>query len=198
MTLLVHCQSHDGKWPSDFRRGLGVNSKYIACLIVAAKEILKDSRSSSRPRWLNVTLLISPNHNGYYAGDQLQAALHRRLRSPLCGRFSFSQEEVSCWDALQVCYQMLSHSYVSSCFLSTNNDFNLDHRKGCNLNDKNKEFLTPLHLATDKSHYDVMELLLKHGAKVFSLFVRSIWSILWRTLGERSWQLGPDLPSSSW
>ena len=39
-------------------------------------------------------------------------------------------------------------------------------RKGCNLNDKNKEFLTPLHIATDKSHYDVMELLLKHGAKV--------------------------------
>ena len=34
------------------------------------------------------------------------------------------------------------------------------------MNDKNKEFLTPLHLATDKSHYDVMELLLKHGAKV--------------------------------
>jgi len=42
-------------------------------------------------------------------------------------------------------------------------------RKGCNLNDKNKEFLTPLHLATDKSHYDVMELLLKHGAKVNAL-----------------------------
>lgn len=37
------------------------------------------------------------------------------------------------------------------------------------MNDKNKEFLTPLHLATDKSHYDVMELLLKHGAKVNAL-----------------------------
>jgi len=42
-------------------------------------------------------------------------------------------------------------------------------RKGCNLNEKNKEFLTPLHVATDKSHYDVMELLLKHGAKVNAL-----------------------------
>ena len=42
-------------------------------------------------------------------------------------------------------------------------------RKGCNLNDKNKEFLTPLHIATDKSHYDVLELLLKHGAKVNAL-----------------------------
>ena len=39
-------------------------------------------------------------------------------------------------------------------------------RKGCNLNDKNKDFLTPLHIATSKSHYDVMELLLMHGAKV--------------------------------
>jgi len=42
-------------------------------------------------------------------------------------------------------------------------------RKGSNLNDKNKEFLTALHVATDKSHYDVMELLLKHGAKVNAL-----------------------------
>lgn len=32
-----------------------------------------------------------------------------------------------------------------------------------------KEFLTPLHVATEKSHYDVMELLLKHGAKVNAL-----------------------------
>ncbi len=28
-------------------------------------------------------------------------------------------------------------------------------RKGANLNDKNKEFLTPLHVAAEKSHYDV-------------------------------------------
>jgi len=42
-------------------------------------------------------------------------------------------------------------------------------RKGCNMNEKNKEFLTPLHVATEKSHYDVMELLLKHGAKVNAL-----------------------------
>uniref|UniRef100_A0ABM0N060 Poly [ADP-ribose] polymerase n=1 Tax=Saccoglossus kowalevskii TaxID=10224 RepID=A0ABM0N060_SACKO len=42
-------------------------------------------------------------------------------------------------------------------------------RKGGNLNDKNKEFLTPLHVATDKGHFDVMETLLKHGAKVNGL-----------------------------
>ncbi len=39
-------------------------------------------------------------------------------------------------------------------------------RKGANLNDKNKEFLTPLHVAADKSHYDVMDVLLKHSCKV--------------------------------
>ena len=42
-------------------------------------------------------------------------------------------------------------------------------RKGANLNEKNKEMLTPLHLAADKSHYDIMDLLLKHGAKVNAL-----------------------------
>ncbi|XP_076060253.1 tankyrase isoform X2 [Oratosquilla oratoria] len=38
-------------------------------------------------------------------------------------------------------------------------------RKGANCHEKNKDFLTPLHLSTDKGHYDVTELLLKHGAK---------------------------------
>ena len=40
---------------------------------------------------------------------------------------------------------------------------------GANLNDKNKEFVTPLHVAAEKSHYDVMDVLLKHGAKVNAL-----------------------------
>ncbi|BFY98557.1 hypothetical protein BsWGS_01597 [Bradybaena similaris] len=39
-------------------------------------------------------------------------------------------------------------------------------RKGANLNDKNKDYLAPLHIAADKAHYDVMDVLLKHGAKV--------------------------------
>ncbi|KAL0269313.1 UNVERIFIED_CONTAM: hypothetical protein PYX00_007096 [Menopon gallinae] len=42
-------------------------------------------------------------------------------------------------------------------------------RKGANLNDKNKNLLTPLHIAADKSHYDVMDALLRHGAKVNAL-----------------------------
>lgn len=39
-------------------------------------------------------------------------------------------------------------------------------RKNANLSEKNKDFLTPLHLAADKSQYDLMEIFLKHGAKV--------------------------------
>lgn len=42
-------------------------------------------------------------------------------------------------------------------------------RKNFPLNEKNKDFLTPLHLATDHSHYDVMDLLLAHNAKVNAL-----------------------------
>ncbi|KAL8592133.1 Poly [ADP-ribose] polymerase tankyrase-2 [Nucella lapillus] len=42
-------------------------------------------------------------------------------------------------------------------------------RKGGSLNDKNKDYLTPLHIAADKAHYDVMDVLLKHGAKVNAL-----------------------------
>ena len=42
-------------------------------------------------------------------------------------------------------------------------------RKGANVNEKNKEYLTPLHIAADKSHIDVLEVLLKHDAKVNSL-----------------------------
>ncbi|UYV66639.1 TNKS2, partial [Cordylochernes scorpioides] len=39
-------------------------------------------------------------------------------------------------------------------------------RKGAHFNEKNKEFLAPLHIAVDKSHYDVVDALLKNGAKV--------------------------------
>ncbi|KAK8741276.1 hypothetical protein OTU49_002592, partial [Cherax quadricarinatus] len=42
-------------------------------------------------------------------------------------------------------------------------------RKGAPLQEKNKEFLTPLHLSADKGHYEIMELLLKHGSKVNAL-----------------------------
>eukprot|EP00094_Tigriopus_californicus_P011802 TCALIF_11400-PA protein Name:"Similar to Tnks Tankyrase-1 (Mus musculus)" AED:0.04 eAED:0.04 QI:0/0.85/0.75/0.87/0.71/0.5/8/1134/1190 len=42
-------------------------------------------------------------------------------------------------------------------------------RKGANLNDKNKDLLTPLHLAADKSHYEIMDILLKNGSKVNAL-----------------------------
>lgn len=42
-------------------------------------------------------------------------------------------------------------------------------RKGAHLNEKNKEFLTPVHLTADNSHYDLMDVLLRNGAKVNAL-----------------------------
>lgn len=39
-------------------------------------------------------------------------------------------------------------------------------RKGARIDEKNKDFLTPLHVAADESHYDIMDVLLRHGAKV--------------------------------
>lgn len=42
-------------------------------------------------------------------------------------------------------------------------------RKGAHMNEKNKEFLTPLHIACDMSHYDLMDSLLRMGAKVNAL-----------------------------
>lgn len=35
-----------------------------------------------------------------------------------------------------------------------------------------RSFLTPLHIAADKSHYDVMDILLKHGAQVSDCLVK--------------------------
>lgn len=42
-------------------------------------------------------------------------------------------------------------------------------RKGALLSEKNKEFMTPLHVAVDHSLYDIMDLLVKSGAKVNAL-----------------------------
>ena len=42
-------------------------------------------------------------------------------------------------------------------------------RKGSLLSEKNKEFLTPLHLAADNSLYEIMDIVLKNGGKVNAL-----------------------------
>ncbi|XP_053307185.1 poly [ADP-ribose] polymerase tankyrase-2 isoform X1 [Spea bombifrons] len=42
-------------------------------------------------------------------------------------------------------------------------------RKGANVNEKTKDFLTPLHVASEKAHNDVIEVLMKHDAKVNAL-----------------------------
>ncbi|XP_076836960.1 poly [ADP-ribose] polymerase tankyrase-1 isoform X5 [Brachyhypopomus gauderio] len=38
-------------------------------------------------------------------------------------------------------------------------------RKGANVNEKNKDFMTPLHVAAERAHNDILEVLQKHGAK---------------------------------
>ncbi|KAG8593824.1 hypothetical protein GDO81_000961 [Engystomops pustulosus] len=42
-------------------------------------------------------------------------------------------------------------------------------RKGASVNEKNKDFMTPLHVASERAHNDVVEVLHKHGAKVNAL-----------------------------
>ncbi|XP_048712418.1 poly [ADP-ribose] polymerase tankyrase-2 isoform X2 [Caretta caretta] len=42
-------------------------------------------------------------------------------------------------------------------------------RKGANINEKTKDFLTPLHVASEKAHNDVVEIVVKHEAKVNAL-----------------------------
>ncbi|CAB1319924.1 unnamed protein product, partial [Coregonus sp. 'balchen'] len=39
-------------------------------------------------------------------------------------------------------------------------------RKGANVNEKNKDFMTTLHVAAERAHNDILEVLQKHGAKV--------------------------------
>uniref|UniRef100_A0AAR2ISU4 Poly [ADP-ribose] polymerase n=1 Tax=Pygocentrus nattereri TaxID=42514 RepID=A0AAR2ISU4_PYGNA len=39
-------------------------------------------------------------------------------------------------------------------------------RKGANVNEKNKDFMTPLHVAAERAHNDILEVLQKHGAKM--------------------------------
>ncbi|KAF0287606.1 Tankyrase-1 [Amphibalanus amphitrite] len=61
------------------------------------------------------------------------------------------------------------HAAVSSPFVKRKAVADLLVRRGAALNEKNKELLTPLHVATDCNHADAVELLLKHGAKVNAL-----------------------------
>ena len=62
-----------------------------------------------------------------------------------------------------------AHCAVCSPFPKRKSVAEMLYRKGANLNDKNKDFLTPLHAAVDKSHYDVIDVLLKLRAKVNAL-----------------------------
>ncbi|KAK9871342.1 hypothetical protein WA026_011608 [Henosepilachna vigintioctopunctata] len=61
------------------------------------------------------------------------------------------------------------HAVVSSLYPKRRQVLEMLIRKGAQLNEKNKDFLTPLHIAADNSHYDLVEVLLRNGAKVNAL-----------------------------
>lgn len=58
------------------------------------------------------------------------------------------------------------HVVAGSVFSKRKQVLDILIRKGASLDVKNKELLTPLHIATEKSYYDVMDCLLKSGANV--------------------------------
>ncbi|XP_043469121.1 poly [ADP-ribose] polymerase tankyrase isoform X1 [Leptopilina heterotoma] len=61
------------------------------------------------------------------------------------------------------------HCAVASPFPKRKQIIEILIRKSPTLNEKNKDFLTPLHVAADHSHYDAMDILLRHNAKVNAL-----------------------------
>ncbi|XP_037282479.2 tankyrase isoform X1 [Rhipicephalus microplus] len=61
------------------------------------------------------------------------------------------------------------HMVAVSSFPKRKQAIELLLRKNANINEKNEECLTPLHLAASKSHLDVVDILIKNGAKVNAL-----------------------------
>ncbi|CAH1165751.1 unnamed protein product [Phyllotreta striolata] len=57
------------------------------------------------------------------------------------------------------------HAAVSSVYPKRKQVLETLIRKGAPLNEKNKDFLTALHAACDRSHLDLADVLLRHGAK---------------------------------
>ena len=67
-------------------------------------------------------------------------------------------------------YDTPLHCAAASSFAKRKGVVETLYRKGANLNDKNKDLLTPLHLAADKSHYDVVEV------SVFPMTLESLFA----------------------
>ncbi|XP_061565179.1 poly [ADP-ribose] polymerase tankyrase-2-like [Cololabis saira] len=63
----------------------------------------------------------------------------------------------------------VEHCASASPYLNRKQVCELLLRKGASVNEKTKDLLTPLHLASEKGHNDVIELLVKHEAKVNTL-----------------------------
>lgn len=58
------------------------------------------------------------------------------------------------------------HAVASSVFSKRKQVLEILIRKGAQLNAKNKDFQTPLHTATENSHYDIMDYLARNGANI--------------------------------
>ncbi|KAA0719985.1 Tankyrase-1 [Triplophysa tibetana] len=67
-------------------------------------------------------------------------------------------------------------------------------RKGANVNEKNKDFMTPLHVAAERAHNDIIEVLQKHGAKNPNSIILSSASICFDTAET----LAETLPILNW
>ncbi|XP_061491464.1 poly [ADP-ribose] polymerase tankyrase-2 isoform X4 [Rhineura floridana] len=67
------------------------------------------------------------------------------------------------------CLTVREHCAAASSYSKRKQVCELLLRKGANINEKTKDFLTPLHVASEKGHNDVVEVVMKHEAKVNAL-----------------------------
>ncbi|XP_061491462.1 poly [ADP-ribose] polymerase tankyrase-2 isoform X2 [Rhineura floridana] len=66
------------------------------------------------------------------------------------------------------CLTVREHCAAASSYSKRKQVCELLLRKGANINEKTKDFLTPLHVASEKGHNDVVEVVMKHEAKGFT------------------------------
>uniref|UniRef100_A0A7R9CVM7 Poly [ADP-ribose] polymerase n=1 Tax=Timema cristinae TaxID=61476 RepID=A0A7R9CVM7_TIMCR len=93
---------------------------------------------------------------------------HLPQRLTLPGLYPTSHSDSCCRDSI-LPPTATHHCASSSPYLKRKQVLETIIRKGAHLNEKNKEMLTPLHVASDNSHSDAIDVLLRHGAKVNAL-----------------------------
>uniref|UniRef100_A0A7R9EAC2 Poly [ADP-ribose] polymerase n=1 Tax=Timema monikensis TaxID=170555 RepID=A0A7R9EAC2_9NEOP len=132
------------------------------------------------PQRLTLPGLYPTSHSGSRCRDSIlpPTAAHvagtlsylpQRLTLP--GLYPTSHHDCHCLNNLADLFLPLPtrHCASSSPYLKRKQVLETIIRKGAHLNEKNKEMLTPLHVASDNSHSDAMDVLLRHGAKVNAL-----------------------------